>query len=256
LREGFLRVKGCTAILPPAAPVVDVRLIMPAIHATRIAGPFQQVARLHNVGNVAQPFIVSWSGGAAPAGQAAVTIPQGGVADVAIPFAIPANWAVGESGVTQVEVLSGTLPLHLDDAVVTREHEGQFRFGAGTPGAFGLHGIDASGALEAGGPAIELTTTAADPTSFALGVLGLPLSHYGTWSLPGYVAEIYVDPLTLYATVGLITDAAGDTTLPLQLPHNPSLRGLLAAYQVLFFRTSASGPDWLSSTPALAMTIQ
>lgn len=247
-------------IVLPATNIVDEGGVLPSYLARRSATPFSMQVAVHNTGNVDDQFVVAWSGAHTTPGQTVVLVPVGAIVHVPVTFQIAPSTPVGSVGQAQVQVSSLSAPgvVRNETLHVGHEHPGQFRYGAGTPGSNGPHAVDADGPLQAGGPAVHVSSTNADPGALGLAMFGVPVGfQYGTWQIPGEPAELYIDPLgPLFVTVVLVADPTGASAFPLQIANDPGLRGLKIDYQSIWLVTSTQWPYRLSSTPALSMTIQ
>ncbi|MCA8975651.1 MAG: hypothetical protein KDC98_13095 [Planctomycetes bacterium] len=247
-------------VVQPATLIVDEDVVLPQFCAQRSTQPGSVDAFVWNDGHVDQQLQFTWTGAFTLPGQTVVAVAAGAVQRIQIPVAIPVATPPGAAASLQLQWSSLSQPGHGGAAsmLVVNEHPGQFRYGTGTPGGNGPLTIDADGPLAAGGPTVRVTSTGTDPGALGMAMLGLPVNrNYGTWMLPGFPAELYIDPQGfLFVTILLVADAAGSTTFGLQIANVAALRGLKIDCQTVHLPGPGQQPLVLGGTPALSMTVQ
>lgn len=248
-------------IVQPGALVGDVDLPLAPYVASRSGAPFQAPVIVRNTGNVDQVLQASWSGPFCAPGSTVVTLGAHLHVELWIPCQIPPGTPVGAVAATQVQVVSQTTPglSASAEVLVANQHPGVFRFGSGTPGCLGAHGVDVDGPVAAGGPVVALTVGANNPFGIGLWLVGDPVGgNWGTLTVPG-LADLYVDPFApWFVTEFYVADAAGTAALPLQVANDPDLRGLELVCQPVGLWLGPCNPGVLtfSSGPALGLVVQ
>lgn len=251
-------------IVLPGASLAELELGVPAFLSLDDAAPADARITLRNPGNAADTVLLSWTDtrGWFPPGQVQLSVPAGGITTFDLPVQVPPAALPGDLDVVQVQAVSQQNPgaSQLRTLRIAHDPAGVFRFGAGTAGCLGPHGMDADRALAAGGPPTRVTCAQAPPGAPALWLFGVDVGPgYGTLLFPGLPAELYVDPLgALFVTAFTFADPTGTVPFALQIPANPELRALQLVAQalVLWPAPCPPGPDPVSSSPALGLVVQ
>lgn len=248
-------------IVQPAVLLGLVELRVSPFVAHRSGGPFQVPVLVRNTGNIDQLLQLSWSGGFAAPGSTPVNLGAHLWIELWVPCQIPPGTPIGTTAATLVQVVSQTTPgLTASTAVrVANQHPGVLRFGSGTPGCLGGHGVDVDGPLEAGGPVANLTVDSNVPSGIGLWLFGDPLGgNWGTLAVPD-IGDLYVDPFgPWFGLAAFVADAAGVAGLPLQMANDPDLRGFRFVCQPvgLWLGSCTPGVLTFSTGPAVRFEVQ
>jgi len=250
-------------IVVPADLIVEDNSVIPNFVAVDDHSPTAVPIALVNSGSLPDTVTISWVDtlGWMPPGQIQIGTLPGGVALQNLTVQVPPGTPPGALDVVTVQMGSAADPSQQRTAVVRVVHDpaGIARFGAGTPSCAGAHTVDVDRALTAGGGPMHLTCTNAAPGALSVWMLGETIGgNYGTLQIAGLAAELYVDPTaSLFVTLYAFADSSGSFQASVQLPANPSLRGMVVAAQGLSLWPSscATGPE-ISSSPGLQLVVQ
>jgi hypothetical protein len=250
-------------IVLPSAARAGLGLDVPAFLSLDDAAPAHARITLRNSGNAADTVLLSWTDarGWVPPGQVQLSLPAGAITTFDLPVQVPPAASPGDLDVVQIQAVSQQNPGASGTGILRIAHDpaGLFRFGAGTAGCLGPHGMDADRALAAGGPPARLTCAQAAPGAPALWLFGVDVGPgYGTLQFPGLPAELYVDPLgALFVTAFTFADPTGTVPFQLQIPANPELRSLqLIAQALVLWAAPCPQAAEVSSSPALGLVVQ